>query len=263
MRVLEIGTGTGYNAALLLCERLGSDWVTSVDIDPQLVALARERLAANGYTPTLAAVDGARGYPAGAPYDRIIATCSVPAVPPAWLNQTTPGGMIMVDVRGMIGGTVARLTVGDDGTATGRFQPHYREFMPLRADADMFAPMRPRSVLSADAADSVSTLDPTLLLRAATPGSASSRNAATGGAGDLGIRLRLRRRRRDPAGNPGRLHRPDLAHPTRGRLPRHPDRPPPPLGPCRARRRAVEQRRPTRLRPLRHHRDPHRTVRLV
>jgi len=164
MRVLEIGTGTGYNAALL-CERLGSDRVTSVDIDPQLVALARERLAANGYTPTLAAVDGAQGYPAGAPYDRIIATCSVPAIPPAWLNQTTPGGMIMVDVRGLVDGTVARLTVGDDGTATGRFQPHYRQFMSLRADADMFAPMRPRSVLSADAADSVSTLDPTLLLR--------------------------------------------------------------------------------------------------
>ncbi|MGH3610695.1 MAG: methyltransferase domain-containing protein, partial [Pseudonocardiaceae bacterium] len=48
-RVLEIGTGTGYNAALL-CERLGSAQVTSVDIDPELVDLARERLAANGYT---------------------------------------------------------------------------------------------------------------------------------------------------------------------------------------------------------------------
>ena len=49
-RVLEIGTGSGYNAALL-CERLGSDQVTTVDIDPELVDLARERLAANGYTP--------------------------------------------------------------------------------------------------------------------------------------------------------------------------------------------------------------------
>ena len=80
-RVLEIGTGSGYNAALL-CERLGSEYVTSVDIDLELVELARERLAANGYTPTLAAVDGAEGYPPCAPYDRIIATCSVPAIPP-------------------------------------------------------------------------------------------------------------------------------------------------------------------------------------
>jgi protein-L-isoaspartate O-methyltransferase len=46
-RVLEIGTGSGYNAALL-CQRLGSELVTSVDIDPELVDLARERLAANG-----------------------------------------------------------------------------------------------------------------------------------------------------------------------------------------------------------------------
>jgi protein-L-isoaspartate O-methyltransferase len=50
-QVLEIGTGTGYNAALL-CQRLGSDRVTSVDIDPELIELARARLAANGYHPT-------------------------------------------------------------------------------------------------------------------------------------------------------------------------------------------------------------------
>jgi protein-L-isoaspartate O-methyltransferase len=55
--VLEIGTGSGYSTALL-CERLGSQCVTSVDIDPELVDLASERLAANGYTPTLAAADG-------------------------------------------------------------------------------------------------------------------------------------------------------------------------------------------------------------
>ncbi|MGH3887523.1 MAG: protein-L-isoaspartate O-methyltransferase family protein [Pseudonocardiaceae bacterium] len=49
-RVLEIGTGSGYKAALL-CEWLGSKRVTSVDIDPELVELAQERLATNGYTP--------------------------------------------------------------------------------------------------------------------------------------------------------------------------------------------------------------------
>ncbi len=135
-QVLEIGTGSGYNAAAL-CERLGSEYVVSVDIDPELVDLARERLAANGYTPTLAAVDGAAGYPDAAPYDRIIATCSVPAIPPAWLTQVAPGGMLMVDVRGKIGGTVVRLTVEGDETATGHFLPGYGAFMPLRHGLDI------------------------------------------------------------------------------------------------------------------------------
>ncbi|MGH3906497.1 MAG: methyltransferase domain-containing protein, partial [Pseudonocardiaceae bacterium] len=160
-RVLEIGTGSGYNAALL-CERLGSEQVTSVDIDPELVELAGERLAANGYTPTLASVDGTHGYPEGAPYDRIIATCSVPAVPPAWLDQAAPGGMIMVDVRGKIGGTVVRLTANGAGAAAGHFLPGYGSFMPLRHTLD-FPP--PESVWETDdePVDSVSQVDPATL----------------------------------------------------------------------------------------------------
>src|SRR5690606_10027168 len=59
-RVLEVGTGTGYNAALL-CHRLGPDNVTSIDIDTGLVDRARERLAAFDYFPHLEATDGAAG----------------------------------------------------------------------------------------------------------------------------------------------------------------------------------------------------------
>ena len=80
-RVLEIGTGTGYNAALL-SHRLGSQNVFSVDVDPALIAAARSRLARLGYHPTLAAADGAAGMAEHAPYDRIIATCSVLVIPP-------------------------------------------------------------------------------------------------------------------------------------------------------------------------------------
>jgi protein-L-isoaspartate(D-aspartate) O-methyltransferase len=82
-RVLEIGTGTGYNAGLL-SHRLGADRVFSVDIGADLVDLARERLAAAGFHPTLLAADGAHGFAQYAPFDRIIATCSVPAVPWEW-----------------------------------------------------------------------------------------------------------------------------------------------------------------------------------
>ncbi|MGH3622492.1 MAG: methyltransferase domain-containing protein, partial [Sciscionella sp.] len=160
-RVLEIGTGSGYNAALL-CERLGSEQVSSVDIDPELVDLARERLGANGYTPTLAVVDGDGGYPDGAPYDRIIDTCSVPAIPPAWLDQVTPGGMIMVDVHGYLGGTVVRLTADGDGAATGHFLPGYGSFMPLRHTLDFSLP---GPVWETDDApvESTSLLDPASL----------------------------------------------------------------------------------------------------
>src|SRR5262249_17220674 len=123
-RVLEIGTGSGYNAALL-CERLGSERVTSLDIDPELVELAAERLAANGSPPPRAAADGVRGYPGRAPYDRIIATCGVPAIPPAWLAQAAPGAVILADLHGALGGTLVKLTVGADGVATGRFVPYW------------------------------------------------------------------------------------------------------------------------------------------
>ncbi len=75
-RVLEIGTGTGYNAALL-SHRLGEDRVYSVDVDAELVGPARERLADIGVHPHLATLDGEKGWPEHAPFDRIIATCSV------------------------------------------------------------------------------------------------------------------------------------------------------------------------------------------
>ncbi|MGH3825979.1 MAG: methyltransferase domain-containing protein [Pseudonocardiaceae bacterium] len=156
-RVLEIGTGTGYNAALL-CERLGSAQVTSVDIDPELIDLARERLAANSHTPTLAAVDGHTGYPPGAPYDRIIATCAVPAIPATWLEQAAPGAVILTDVHGPLGGTLARLTVDDHHTATGPFAAHWAGFMTMRHDIEPAHPQWP--VLELPATHSWTMIDP-------------------------------------------------------------------------------------------------------
>jgi len=138
-RVLEIGTGSGYNCALL-CQRLGSERITSVDIDPELVDLASERLAANGYTPTLAAADGVEGYPANAPYDRIIATCAVRSIPIGWLKQATPGAVIVTDVHGRLGGTLVRLTVDAEGSASGRFLPWWAGFMGMRHTVEPDSP---------------------------------------------------------------------------------------------------------------------------
>jgi protein-L-isoaspartate(D-aspartate) O-methyltransferase len=133
LRVLEIGTGTGYNAAVL-SHRLGSGLVTTTDVDPALVEQARRNLARAGYSPTVAATDGTTGYPPNAPYDRIIASASVPAIPPAWLEQATPGAVIVTHLYRDLGGdALIRLTVGAHGTAEGHFLADYGNFMPVRS----------------------------------------------------------------------------------------------------------------------------------
>ncbi len=102
-RVLEIGAGTGYNAALMRHIVGPSGAVVSVDIEADLVDRARGHLASAGYPDvTVVAADGADGYPPGAPYDRVIATVGVSDLAPAWLHQAGPGARIVVplDVRG-------------------------------------------------------------------------------------------------------------------------------------------------------------------
>jgi methyltransferase of ATP-grasp peptide maturase system len=131
-RVLEIGTGTGYNAALL-CHRLGEDAVHSVDIDADLSALARDRLAECGYAPTCVAADGAGGHAAGAPYDRVLATCSVATIPLPWLDQTVPGGLVVTTLHRPLGAGLVRITAGEGPTGQGRVLAEDGRFMPLRA----------------------------------------------------------------------------------------------------------------------------------
>lgn len=131
-RVLEIGTGTGYNAALLT-HRLADHLVTSIEVDQQLARAATKRLNAAGYAPTVITAEGAKGHPPGAPFDRIIATCSVPGIPPAWLTQTRPRAVIVTNVSpGLNSGALARLTVQPSRTAHGHLLPQYGSFMPDR-----------------------------------------------------------------------------------------------------------------------------------
>jgi len=141
-RVLEIGTGTGYNAALLT-HCFGAAHVTTVDVDESLVQRARCALDAAGYHPSVHTHDGTRGFPANAPYDRIIATCSFPRVPLAWLTQTTPGGLILCHLyTDFDAGGLVLLTVADDHSASGPFLPEYGAFMPCRGSValDTVAP---------------------------------------------------------------------------------------------------------------------------
>ncbi|GAA3498149.1 methyltransferase domain-containing protein [Streptomyces prasinosporus] len=126
--VLEIGTGSGYNAALL-ARRLGAgDLVTTVDLDPEITGPARRHLDAAGYHPVVVTGDGAHGVPARAPFDRIIATCALPSVPRAWLGQCRPGARILTPFAT----GVVVLTVRDAGHAEGRFLHTPAYFVPLR-----------------------------------------------------------------------------------------------------------------------------------
>ncbi|MFI6376686.1 methyltransferase domain-containing protein [Streptomyces sp. NPDC050546] len=125
--VLEVGAGTGYNAALL-AHRLGDDKVTTVDLDPEITESARRHLAAAGYHPVVVTGDGARGVPERAPFDRIIATCALSTVPRAWLAQSRPGGRILMP----LGTGLIVLTVSDAGHAEGRFLHTPAYFVPLR-----------------------------------------------------------------------------------------------------------------------------------
>jgi protein-L-isoaspartate(D-aspartate) O-methyltransferase len=130
-RVLEIGTGTGYNAALL-AHRLGAENAVSIEIDPELAQQARNNLAKAGRNVTVITGDGAAGYPPGAPYDRIIATCSVVTVPWSWVEQTRPGGLIVTPWGPpMANDHLLRIEVGPD-VAVGTIVDSV-EFMRLRS----------------------------------------------------------------------------------------------------------------------------------
>ncbi|MEV7084672.1 methyltransferase domain-containing protein [Streptomyces sp. NPDC093085] len=130
-RVLEIGTGSGYNAALL-CRLAGQAHVTTVDRSKRLTDTARDRLEALGMAPTVGCADGAEGAPEEAPFDRVVATCSVRRVPAAWFDQCAPGGLMVVPVKGALaGGAIAWLQKRADGTAVGRFLHTPAAFMPL------------------------------------------------------------------------------------------------------------------------------------
>ncbi|MGW4799130.1 methyltransferase domain-containing protein [Nonomuraea sp. NPDC004297] len=103
-RVLEIGAGTGYNAALLARLAGPGGRVVSLDLDADIVQRAREHLSTAGAGGVeVRCLDGAGGCPELAPYDRLIATVGVWDLAPAWLAQLAPGGRLVVplDLRGV------------------------------------------------------------------------------------------------------------------------------------------------------------------
>ena len=96
MKVLEIGTGSGYQTAVLC--HMGAE-VYSIERQHELFRTSLKRLPALGYKPKkLIFGDGYKGYPEQAPYDRIIVTAGAPSVPEALLAQLAVGGRMVIPV---------------------------------------------------------------------------------------------------------------------------------------------------------------------
>jgi protein-L-isoaspartate(D-aspartate) O-methyltransferase len=132
-RLLEIGAGRGYNAALLAHLVGPRGHVTTIDVDTDIVADARRLLAAAGVgNAEVVLGDGGLGYPAGAPYDRIVATVGAYGIPDSWLSQLAPAGRLVVPLRTR--GSVIRSVAFERGDEGGwRSVDHQMcGFVPLR-----------------------------------------------------------------------------------------------------------------------------------
>lgn len=100
MRVLEVGTGSGYQAALLAHIVGKSGKVISTERVPELARMARRNLeAAKIANVEVVEWDGTRGYEPGAPYDRIIVTAAAPFVPNPLIEQLKVGGTMVIPIE--------------------------------------------------------------------------------------------------------------------------------------------------------------------
>ena len=122
-RVLEIGTGSGYQAAVLA--RLAQH-VYSIEIVAQLAAQAAATLASLGVrNVTTRTGDGYRGWPEEAPFDAIIVTAAPDHIPPALIDQLKPGGRMVIPV-GTLDQELIVIEKSEDGTT------HHSTVVPVR-----------------------------------------------------------------------------------------------------------------------------------
>ena len=120
LKVLDVGTGSGYNAALL-AEVVGAANVVSIERHADLLAFARDNLRRAGYDVLLVAGDGTLGYEPVAPYDRIVVTAGAPRIAPSWVRQTKVGGRIVAPIgRSSFSQVLVTATKTADGKVTMR-----------------------------------------------------------------------------------------------------------------------------------------------
>ncbi|MDY6764957.1 MAG: protein-L-isoaspartate(D-aspartate) O-methyltransferase [Halobacteria archaeon] len=97
-KVLEIGTGRGYHAAIT-AEIVGPKNVYSVERHEKLAQAARDNLSKTGYREVMVVIgDGSKGLPEYGPYDRIYLTCAAPEISETFLSQLTDGGVMVLPI---------------------------------------------------------------------------------------------------------------------------------------------------------------------
>jgi protein-L-isoaspartate(D-aspartate) O-methyltransferase len=136
-RVLEIGTGSGYQAAVLsrLCDR-----VLSVELIPELAARARATLAQLGIeNVTIRLGDGAAGWPEEAPFDGIVVTAAAVSVPPALVEQLRSGGRLIIPIGAEEDVQYIHLLRKEAGGGVEDRELFAVRFVPLRSGGDAVA----------------------------------------------------------------------------------------------------------------------------
>lgn len=130
MKVLEVGTGSGYQTAVLMA--LGAK-VFSIERHKPLYLLTKSRLATMGMRPNLYFGDGYKGLPREAPFDRIIVTCGAPYVPEDLLGQLKVGGILVIPVGEGEEQRMIRMELKEDGSFHSKDLGAFR-FVPMLQD---------------------------------------------------------------------------------------------------------------------------------
>lgn len=133
-RVLEIGAGTGYNAALLAHLVGPKGKVVSIELDPDIARTARAALRSVGARARVIAGDGHHGHPTGAPYDRIIATAASSTVPRPWFDQLADRGLLELPLQTV--GLGALPTLAKEGAQLVTRSVLFGGFMGMRQSSD-------------------------------------------------------------------------------------------------------------------------------
>lgn len=129
-RVLEVGAGSGWHAAVLALLAAPGGSVVAVERHAALARQARRNLAPFGLPVEVVVGDGSEGWPARAPYDRISVAAGAPRVPPPLVDQLAPGGVLVLPVGPLDMQSLLRVTMQPDGDAASEDLGPVR-FVPL------------------------------------------------------------------------------------------------------------------------------------